>query len=157
MSLPVEYIVKPKPEKSAPAPKAELPPQIELDVDFEDMVEPPDSDDVYFQELGGHRLNTSDLQSNHSMTSNLPTAESMNARMKRFNQEIKILSKDAPCTPDNAIYTLVDENRYDLFKSLVSGTAETPYAYGLYLFDICCPEDFPRQPPKVNIMTTGEG
>jgi len=97
------------------------------------------------------------MKDSHSMVSSLGSEESMNSRMKRFNQEMKILSKDSPCTPENAIFTRVDESRSDLYQSLVSGPVDTPYAYGLYLFDIVCGESFPQTPPSVHIMTTGDG
>ena len=40
---------------------------------------------------------------------------------------------------------------------MLSGTADTPYSHGLYLFEVLLPENYPNRPPKVNIITTGGG
>jgi baculoviral IAP repeat-containing protein 6 len=37
------------------------------------------------------------------------------------------------------------------------GSNETPYAHGVFLFDIYCEDQYPNVPPKVNLMTTGQG
>jgi ubiquitin-protein ligase len=40
---------------------------------------------------------------------------------------------------------------------LLSGTKDTPYSHGLYLFEVLLPENYPNSPPKVKIVTTGNG
>jgi baculoviral IAP repeat-containing protein 6 len=45
----------------------------------------------------------------------------------------------------------------DLLKALISGPVDSPYAHGLYLFDIGLPEDYPNSPPVMKIQTTGGG
>ena len=45
----------------------------------------------------------------------------------------------------------------DMMRALISGTEDTPYAHGLYLFDIVCPGSYPQNPPVVKIVTTGGG
>jgi len=42
-------------------------------------------------------------------------------------------------------------------KALIMGAKDTPYAYGAYLYDIYMDSTFPQKPPKVNLMTTGNG
>ena len=42
-------------------------------------------------------------------------------------------------------------------KALISGPSGTPYAGGLFEFDILFPADYPQSPPKVAIVTTGAG
>ncbi|KAJ1473058.1 ubiquitin-conjugating enzyme/RWD-like protein, partial [Baffinella frigidus] len=42
-------------------------------------------------------------------------------------------------------------------QALVSGPCDTPYAFGLFLLDIWCPASYPAEPPKVTLMTTGNG
>ena len=42
-------------------------------------------------------------------------------------------------------------------KALVIGASETPYAHGAFLYDIYFGEDYPNNPPKVLITTTGGG
>ena len=41
-------------------------------------------------------------------------------------------------------------------KALIIGK-DTPYEDGCYIFDIYIPNDYPNNPPKVNLQTTGKG
>ena len=62
--------IPPKPQKTPSAPaEVPKPPVVELDVDFEDSIEPPESTDEYAQALSALRLDTSAMQDRHSMTS----------------------------------------------------------------------------------------
>ena len=45
----------------------------------------------------------------------------------------------------------------DLMKALISGSEDTPYTHGLYEFHIACPLEYPKKPPLVSIVTTGNG
>ena len=45
----------------------------------------------------------------------------------------------------------------DLCKGLVLGPVDTPYANGVFLFDVYYPGHFPQVPPLVQFMTTGGG
>ena len=40
-------------------------------------------------------------------------------------------------------------------KVLITGSADTPYAHGCYLFDLFFPGDYPTTPPKMQLLTTG--
>ncbi len=42
-------------------------------------------------------------------------------------------------------------------KALICGASSTPYAHGCYEFDIFCDNNYPREPPKMNLITTGNG
>lgn len=43
----------------------------------------------------------------------------------------------------------------DSMRALISGPVDTPYAYGMYGFNIAIPSNYPSNPPLVNIITTG--
>jgi ubiquitin-protein ligase len=45
----------------------------------------------------------------------------------------------------------------DLMKALICGASNTPYAHGCYEYDIFCDNNYPRDPPKMNLITTGSG
>lgn len=38
-----------------------------------------------------------------------------------------------------------------LIKCLIIGSPNTSFAYGVYIFDIFIPEDYPMSPPRVRI------
>jgi ubiquitin-protein ligase len=47
----------------------------------------------------------------------------------------------------------VDEESMNSMNVLISGSAGTPYAHGLYHFELFCDESFPVGPPKMQILT----
>jgi hypothetical protein len=42
-------------------------------------------------------------------------------------------------------------------RACITGPAGTPYAHGVFAFDIYCPPDYPASPPSVLLLTTGGG
>ena len=45
----------------------------------------------------------------------------------------------------------------DFVRSLITGTVDTPYSRGCFMFDIYFPSSYPVDPPLVKIITTGNG
>lgn len=41
--------------------------------------------------------------------------------------------------------------------ALITGPFDTPYEGGFFYFLIRCPPDYPIRPPRVKLMTTGDG
>lgn len=72
--------------------------------------------------------------------------------MKHIFKDIEILSRELP----ENIYVRYAEDRPDFMKILIAGVQETPYAGGLFEFDLWCPGEYPALPPKVTFCTTGE-
>lgn len=77
------------------------------------------------------------------------------AKVNRLAQELADLSTALPIDHTNAIFVRVDKDRVDLMKALVMGAVGTPYAHGAYEFDIYCNQNYPKDPPKMNLTTTG--
>ena len=42
-------------------------------------------------------------------------------------------------------------------KAVIMGADNTPYAHGAYEYDIFLDNNYPKDPPKVNLTTTGKG
>jgi ubiquitin-protein ligase len=40
-------------------------------------------------------------------------------------------------------------------KILITGSSETPYANGCFIFDLFFTNDYPLSPPKMQLLTTG--
>ncbi|KAF7302969.1 UBIQUITIN-CONJUGAT-2 domain-containing protein [Mycena kentingensis (nom. inval.)] len=55
------------------------------------------------------------------------------------------------------IFVRVDEVRNDAIKVLIAGPEDTPYAGGLFEFDVFIPLQYPNVPPLVHLRTTGGG
>ena len=74
-------------------------------------------------------------------------------RVRRIAVEIAEMSTSLP--PN--IFIRTDEARPDCVKSLIVGPEGTPYQGGLFEFDILCGPQYPEEPPKVQLRTTGGG
>lgn len=42
-------------------------------------------------------------------------------------------------------------------RACITGPADTPYAYGMFFFDVLFPQDYPNIPPLMLLETTGGG
>lgn len=42
-------------------------------------------------------------------------------------------------------------------KAIITGAEDTPYADGIFIFDIFFPENYPLSPPNIQLTTTGGG
>lgn len=71
--------------------------------------------------------------------------------LKKVHHEWSILKKDLP----ENIYVRVYEERMDLLRAAIVGTAGTPYHDGLFFFDIYLPLQYPSEPPIVYYNSGG--
>ena len=62
-----------------------------------------------------------------------------------------------PIEHSNSIFVRVDPDRVDVIKVMIFGSKGTPYSAGGYVFDVFCDNNYPKEPPKVNLSTTGAG
>ncbi|KAG1673435.1 hypothetical protein FOA52_002200 [Chlamydomonas sp. UWO 241] len=83
--------------------------------------------------------------------------EVMRKRLKHIAKEISTLHQNLPLTWESAILVAVDSERADVLRALILPSPDTPYAHGLFVFDILLPQDYPQQPPLVQFLTTGGG
>ena len=78
-------------------------------------------------------------------------------RLKRITREMSSLSSSLPLNFSSSIFLRVSEDRPDVLKALIIGPEGTPYENGCFVFDIFLPANYPQEPPKVNLLTTGQG
>lgn len=109
----------------------------------------PNSDTEYNAALRELRFSSYDFGQAATAPASLNTA--------RVMKEVKSLARDLPCESTASVYVSMDRDNMSYFQTVISGTVDSPYAYGLYLFDIRLPEDYPYNPPKMTILTTGNG
>jgi ubiquitin-protein ligase len=89
---------------------------------------------------------------------NLARKRVMQASAKTLMKEARKIRKTMPLPSANsAIYVCFAEERMDLCRVIVSGPVDTPYAHGLFEFDVYFPPTYPQVPPLVTFMTTGGG
>ena len=109
----------------------------------------PESDSAYSLALRELRFNTCTFPGDCETPPGLNTA--------RVSKELKTLSRDLPCESTASIFVRMHENSLSNFRVLLSGSADTPYSNGLFLFSVVLPEDYPSNPPQMQILTTGNG
>ncbi|GAA5844601.1 hypothetical protein JCM11251_002239 [Rhodosporidiobolus azoricus] len=66
-------------------------------------------------------------------------------------KELAVLSTSLP----PGIWVRVDEARVDVLKVLIAGPEDSPYAGGLFEFDIFIPLEYPNKSPSCWLKTTG--
>lgn len=74
-------------------------------------------------------------------------------RMRQLIKEINILQTDKL----HNIFVRYGESRMDVMKIVIVGPANSPYENGLFEFDLLCPLNYPQEPPKMHLRTTGGG
>jgi Ubiquitin-conjugating enzyme len=75
---------------------------------------------------------------------------------KTLVHEARRCHKTLPVPHSNAAsFVCYAEERMDLCRAVITGPVDTPYAFGIFVFDIYYPMNYPQIPPLVNFMTTG--
>uniref|UniRef100_A0A7S4QRC8 UBC core domain-containing protein n=2 Tax=Ditylum brightwellii TaxID=49249 RepID=A0A7S4QRC8_9STRA len=77
-------------------------------------------------------------------------------RMLRIHTEVTGLQQDLPVEWESSIFVRVDEDRPDVMKACIIAPEGTPYANGVFEFDIKLPDKYPDEPPSVQFMTTNQ-
>ena len=75
--------------------------------------------------------------------------------LRKLLREIGSLNESLPSNP--AIFIRFDCETPQFLRACITAPADTPYAYGLFLFDIFIPDNYPQVPPKFHLLTTGNG
>lgn len=101
------------------------------------------------------KKNKEDYDHQYNISIKGSNSTTLTTKTPRLANEIKLLSKNLPVKISNSIFIVYDDNRMDVMKAAIIGADDTPYANGVFIFDIYCDENFPASPPKMNLMTTG--
>jgi len=59
--------------------------------------------------------------------------------------------------PPDGIHLVEDDQDLRKFHAIIVGPKGTPYEGGFFYFFLSIPTNYPWAPPKVKLMTTGEG
>lgn len=76
-------------------------------------------------------------------------------QITRLQKEFLILKKSITIDKDAAIFFTVDKSNIYKMRFIISGPKDTPYSYGLFIFDMSFTTDFPQKPPLVNFVNHG--
>lgn len=78
-------------------------------------------------------------------------------RQRRLNRELKALRGSLPLHFGSTVCLRIDRTRPFVGQFIVFAPSNTPYDSGSFLFDVFFSADYPNDPPKVNLQTTGQG
>jgi baculoviral IAP repeat-containing protein 6 len=76
---------------------------------------------------------------------------------RTLTKEHEQLAAALPCSASATIFLYVDMDCFYCMKALVSGPIGTPYANGLFEFDVVLKADYPSSAPLVKFRTTDHG
>jgi len=76
---------------------------------------------------------------------------------ERYQKRILNDIRDLYTDPVEGIYVVPDDDKITLLHALIIGPEGTPYEGGFFYFLVEFPEKYPLSPPKVKLMTTGNG
>lgn len=82
---------------------------------------------------------------------------SLNPVTERYQKRILNDIRELYSDPAEGIFVVPDDERITILHALIVGPKDTPYDSGFFYFLITYPEKYPLNPPKVKLMTTGNG
>ena len=88
-------------------------------------------------------------------TKHSPGGAAQSGCLRKLLQELSSLEDSLPTNP--AIWLRFDEETPQFLRALITAPTGTPYALGLFCFDIFVPDTYPHTPPKMQLLTTGGG
>jgi ubiquitin-protein ligase len=77
-----------------------------------------------------------------------------NTTSKFISKQFEIISRSLPLTSESAIFFRKDPDNISIFKFAIIPNEDTPYRFGVFVFDVYIPQDFPNCPPVVNHITS---
>ena len=77
--------------------------------------------------------------------------------ISKISKQLSHLNSSLPLDYNSSIFIRYDDSNCKIIKCLITGPKDTPYQDGCYIFDIYMGDDYPNNPPKVLLTTTGKG
>jgi ubiquitin-protein ligase/DNA-binding protein len=74
---------------------------------------------------------------------------------KRVTKELMLLARNLPINDESSIFVTYNPSNMSMLRAMIIGPKDTPYEHGCYIFSIYLPPNYPNEPPKVLLETTG--
>ena len=84
-------------------------------------------------------------------------AANLRRRLAELAQEHVDVSHSLPLNLASSAWCRCHPSRMDALRVAISAPEGTPYAAGVFVFDVRFPPSFPAAPPSVTMLTTGRG
>jgi len=112
---------------------------------------------AYVSALSPLRLRQGNLARVHYFRQQAAAARPAGRWAKRVMREMAEMESALPVSQHSSIFVVQDEADLSLLRAMITGPHGSPYSNGLFVFDIHLPPDYPRMPPRVQLLTTGAG
>ena len=76
-------------------------------------------------------------------------------QMVKLQKEFKILKNSIILSQDASIFFMAEKDNINKMRFIISGPKNTPYEYGLFIFNMTIPSNYPSRPPFVKLSNTG--
>jgi len=131
-------------------------------VEMEDVLSPTGGSGGAIAAMGGSSV--ADLVEQHQLPKpshgiwdplNCPDWELPPSRMclQRIRRDLMSLYEEPP----HGVFAVPDDDNATTVHALIIGPYDTPYEGGFFYFVLRMPPDYPIKPPRVRLMTTGDG
>lgn len=77
--------------------------------------------------------------------------------INKITKELSSYRHSLPLNDNSSIFVRYETKNIRKLKALIIGPKGTPYENGVYIFDILITNKYPNVPPKLNLVTTGNG
>lgn len=111
-------------------------------------------EDNYIDTMKELQYDTFELPSYH-LFYNIKNETTNKKSIIRIMSEVSSLKSTLPLSNDSSIWIRISEDNFNIITFLISGPKNTPYENGLFEFHCCLPHNYPIEPPKVLLHTTG--
>lgn len=108
--------------------------------------------ELYVETLEDYRFSSDDINDFSFEASTYIQSSTV----KRLASEYVSLQSGLPVHYESSIYVVSDENNTRCMRALITGPEDTPYESGVFIFDIYITDEYPKTPPKMVLVNTGD-
>ncbi len=112
---------------------------------------------AYQQQFNKYKFRYSNvnINLNKMITNVVKIISPLPAHIARLQREFQIIKKSITICEDASIFFTVQTDNICKMRFIISGPKNTPYEYGLFIFNMTIPTDFPAKPPLCILENTG--
>ncbi|CAH6421162.1 Ubiquitin-conjugating enzyme E2 [uncultured virus] len=108
---------------------------------------------IYFEKFDFYKFSVCDFVQNGFKYTPLSSMDKLTTR--RLAKEFSNLKNNLPIFYQSSIFVCVDDKNSRCFRVLITGSNDTPYDSGIFIFDVYIDENFPKGPPKMSFINHG--
>lgn len=113
-------------------------------------------EEEYCRRLRPYQLDQCELMGPHAyVVEGAGETVAPQARTVRLAKELAGLASLLPISCSSSVFVRADTQRQQLWRVIITGPDDTPYSGGCFVFDCYFPQQYPMEPPRIKLLTTG--